>query len=45
MSPSEEDACIARKNWVCLSCEKSLDKYQGKIGTHLASAQLKSKTL
>lgn len=40
---NEEDACIARKNWICLSCDKKLDKYQGKIGQHLVSAQLKAK--
>lgn len=45
MNESEEDACVARKNWVCLSCDKKLDKYQGKVGTHLVSAQLKAKTL
>jgi hypothetical protein len=28
-----------------LSCDKRLDKYQGKIGQHLANAQLKSKML
>ena len=44
-SNNEEDACIARRNWVCLSCEKKLDKYQGKIGSHLATGQLKTKPL
>lgn len=42
---NEEDACIARRNWVCLSCEKKLDKYQGKIGNHIATGQLKAKGL
>ncbi len=42
---NEEDACIARKNWVCLSCDKKLDKYQGKVGHHLVNSQLKSKAL
>ena len=40
---NEEDACIARKNWICLSCDKKLDSYKGKLGSHLNIAQLKSK--
>jgi hypothetical protein len=40
---NEEDAYIARKNWNCLSCDKKLEAYRGKVGTHLISAQLKSK--
>lgn len=24
MGESEEDACIAKRNWVCLSCDKNL---------------------
>jgi hypothetical protein len=30
-----EDALIARKNWFCLSCDKSLVDYQGKVGKHV----------
>lgn len=30
-----EDARIARTNWVCLSCDKNLQGYQGKIGKHI----------
>jgi hypothetical protein len=40
---NEEDALIARKGWNCLSCDKKLDAYHGKVGTHIASAMLKSK--
>ena len=40
---AEEDACIARKNWICLSCDKKLDAYKGKLGPHLSIAQLKTK--
>jgi len=40
---NEEDARIARKGWNCLSCDKKLDAYQGKVGTHIVSAVLKSK--
>ncbi len=42
---NQQDACIARKNWICLSCDKNLDTYRGKIGTHLINAQLKGKIL
>lgn len=45
MGESEEDACIARKNWVCLSCDKKLEKYQGRIGHHLVNDKLKVRTL
>jgi hypothetical protein len=41
----EEDACIARKNWICLSCDKKLDAYKGKVGNHMISAQLKGKNI
>jgi hypothetical protein len=31
-----DDARIARSNqWQCLSCDKNLHSYQGKIGKHL----------
>lgn len=42
---NEEDARIARKQWVCLSCDKKLDKFQGKMGNHLVTSQMKSKPL
>lgn len=42
---NEEDALIGRKNWFCMSCDKKLDKYQGKVGPHLPTSQLKSKNL
>jgi hypothetical protein len=45
LGDSEEDTTIARKNWFCLSCDKRLDKYQGKVGNHLVNSQLKTKTL
>ncbi len=41
----EEDACTARKNWICLSCDKNLDTYKGKLGNHLVSAQMKGKPI
>lgn len=45
LGESEEDATIARRNWFCLSCDRKLDKYQGKLGHHLVNSQLKTKTL
>lgn len=31
-----QDARIARtNNWYCLSCDKNLNSYQGKIGKHI----------
>jgi hypothetical protein len=30
-----EDARIAKKNWFCLSCDKLLDSYSGKVGKHI----------
>ena len=35
-----EDARIARTNWVCLSCDKNLLGYQGKIGRHIVWDQM-----
>lgn len=42
---NEEDALIAKKNWLCLSCDKKLDTYKGRIGSHLNHNQLKGKLL
>ena len=35
-----EDARVARTNWVCLSCDKNLLGYQGKIGRHVVWDQM-----
>lgn len=32
---NNEDARIAKTNWFCLSCDKNLQNYQGKIGRHI----------
>lgn len=32
---NNEDARIAKTNWFCLSCDKNLQNYQGKIGQHM----------
>ena len=45
-SESEEDAIIARKNWFCLSCDKKLESYRGRVGAHLNnSTQAKGESL
>lgn len=36
-----EDARIARtNNWYCLSCDKNLNTYQGKLGKHVVWDQM-----
>jgi hypothetical protein len=30
-----EDARLAKKNWFCLSCDKVLEGYSGKVGKHI----------
>jgi hypothetical protein len=35
-----EDARIGRTNWFCLSCDKNLLGYQGKIGRHVVWDQM-----
>lgn len=34
---TEDDARIGRKNWFCLSCDKRLDHFTGKLGEHIPS--------
>jgi len=40
-----EDARIAKTNWFCLSCDKNLLGYQGKIGRHVVWDQMPLKGL
>ena len=40
---TEEDAYLARKNWFCLSCDRKLEPYRGKVGHHLINSHLKAK--
>ena len=40
---TEEDTLIARKNWFCLSCDRKLEPYRGKLGNHLISNHVKAK--
>ena len=40
---TEEDAYLARKNWFCLSCDRKLEPYRGKIGNHMVNSHIKAK--
>jgi len=42
---AEEDALIAKTNWICLSCDRKIEPYKGKVGKYLISAQAKGKTI
>ena len=42
---NEEDAYIAKKNWFCLSCDRKLEPYKGKVGHHMASGQVRGKAI
>jgi hypothetical protein len=31
----EDDGLIVKKKWACISCDKNIENYEGKIGQHL----------
>lgn len=41
----EEDARIGKTSWFCLSCDRGLKKFKGRIGEHLVADSLKGKKL
>ena len=41
----EDDATLVKKQWTCISCDKNLDKYQGKVGQHLNWDTISSKKI
>lgn len=41
----EDDALLVRKQWNCISCDKSLDRYQAKVGQHLNWDTVNSKKM
>lgn len=45
LSLNEEDARIARKSWFCLSCDRKLNTFTGKIGEHIPNTGLKGSKL
>jgi hypothetical protein len=32
---NEDDALIVKKQWTCISCDRSVERFNGKIGPHL----------
>lgn len=42
---STEDARAAKKNWFCLSCDKVLEGYSGKVGRHIPWDALSPKNI
>ena len=42
---NEDDALLVKKQWGCISCDKSLDKYNAKVGQHLNWESLASKKI
>jgi predicted ATP-dependent serine protease len=42
---NEDDALLVKKQWTCISCDKNLEKYAGKIGQHLNWESLSSKKI
>lgn len=44
-SMSDDDALLVKKQWTCISCDKQIEKYNGKIGQHLNWDSMNSKKL
>lgn len=44
-SMSDDDALLVKKQWTCVSCDKQVEKYNGKIGQHLNWDSMNSKKL
>ena len=42
---TEDDALIVKKNWTCISCDKMIDKFNGKIGGHLNWDSIQAKKI
>ena len=36
---------IVKKNWTCISCDKNVEKFNGKIGQHLNWDSINSKKI
>ena len=39
-----EDARVAKSSWFCLSCDKNLHDYRGKVGRHVVWDSIPMKT-
>ena len=44
-SVNDDDALLVKKQWTCVSCDKNLDKYGGKVGQHLNWDTMNAKKL
>lgn len=44
-SMNDDDALLVKKPWTCISCDKQIEKYNGKIGQHLNWDSMNSKKL
>lgn len=42
---SEDDARIGKTSWNCLSCDRGLKQFRGKVGEHLSGEAMKGKKL
>ena len=42
---NEDDALIVKKNWTCISCDKMIEKFNGKVGQHLNWDSIQSKKI
>lgn len=44
-SVNEDDALLVKKQWACISCDKNVEKFNGKVGQHLNWDNLSSKKI
>jgi hypothetical protein len=42
---NEDDALIVKKQWTCISCDRNVERFNGKIGQHLNWDLLASKKI
>ena len=42
---NEDDALIVKKNWTCISCDKMVEKFNGKVGQHLNWDSIQAKKI
>ncbi len=42
---TDDDALIVKKNWTCISCDKMIEKFNGKMGQHVNWDSVQAKKL
>lgn len=42
---NEDDALVVKKNWTCISCDKMVEKFNGKVGQHLNWDSIQAKKI